>query len=96
MTEAATLPVCRGEDGFGTRAWQTATVDQLPQVGPHDVAAQDPQLPPADVFPTFPPNRDSSFFVFFDLQAGQETLVLSSLDLKRISKMFLHLLHSNS
>jgi hypothetical protein len=62
---------------------------------PHDVAAQDEQ-PADDVFPIFPPNIDINFSVFFDLHAGQDTAMLSLLDLNKTSKMLLHFLHLNS
>ena len=56
---------------------------------------QDEQ-PADDVFPIFPPNIDINFSVFFDLHTGQETVMLSLLDLNKTSKMLLHFLHLNS
>jgi hypothetical protein len=75
--------------------WQPATRNQREPHDPHDVAAQDEQLAD-DVLPTFPPNIDINFSVFFDLHAGQDTARLSLLDLNNISKTLLHFLHLNS
>jgi hypothetical protein len=67
-----------------------------PQVGPQEVAAQVLQPPPEEVLPIFPPKVDISFFVLLELQAGQATFDFSSLEVKSVSKTFLHLPHSNS
>jgi hypothetical protein len=75
--------------------WQPATCNQWEPHEPQDVAAQDEQ-PAEDVFPIFPPNIDINFSVFFDLHAGQDTAMLSLLDLNKTSKMLLHFLHLNS
>jgi hypothetical protein len=75
--------------------WQPATDDQRDPHDPQDVAAQDEQLAD-DVLPTLPPNIDINFSTFFDLHAGQETVMSSLLDLNNISKILLHFLHLNS
>ncbi len=84
-------------DYYNAKMRRTATKSHRPQVVLHEVAEQvEHPAPPADVFPIFPPKTDICRSTFFDLHEGQDTSILSLLDLKSISKRLSHFLHLNS